>query len=269
MRRIPLPLSTSSTESEQGAKGQYIISSVLSKESPNQLWVGTSDGRIFCIDWTNGSGVDSPYQLSAGRIFDMTVDTIQVGKATEDVLLVLEKSSHSVGQVVAYNRDSLSAGQGKSLYTCSDYPRLIRSANSASVIVVTAKDSIHVGSQTSKSKAVGSPADLAYRFFSFGIGDLVTSIDVRCSAQAKKQQSGSLLVDLAVGCARGAIFLYQDVLARSPFATSTPRKGASIQPRKQHWHRRAVHSVKWSHDGKSHSASRKMPQLLTRKKATT
>lgn len=178
----------------------------------------------------------------------MTVDSVQIGKTTEDVLLILQKTSHSVGQLTAYNRDALTTGVGKPLHTCSDYPRLVRSANDASVIVIAAKDTVHVGSLKPKGKDSKTLADREYQFFSFAIGDLITSIDIRCLSQSKKHQSP---VDLAVGCARGAIFLYHDVVARSPVtASATPRKGGSLQPRKHHWHRRAVHSVKWSHDGK-------------------
>ena len=240
VRRITLP---TSNETGHSPKGQHIVSTVLSKQSPNELWVATSDGRVFCIDWTTGSGADAPYQLTT--ILDMTVDSIQVGKTTEDVLLVLEKTGISGGRVRAYNRDTLKSGTGTLLYNCSEFPHLIRSANNASVIVVAGKDSIHVGSRTGKA------ADLEYGFFSFTVDDIVTAVDVRCLARpTKKQASGQQPVDLAVGCARGKIFLYYDVVARSPVAgPATPRKGTAIHPVKKHWHRRAVHSVKWSHDG--------------------
>ena len=247
MRRITLPLSV---ETGHGSKGQHIVSAVLSRDSPNELWVATSDGRIFCIDWTDGSGADKPYQLTT--ILDMTVDSIQVGKATEDVLLVLEKTGISGGRVRAYNREALRSGNGALLYNCTEFPHLIRSANNASVIIVAGKDRIHVGSLSSKAAKGRSFADLAYGFFSFTVDDMITTLDVRCLARTtKKQSSTPQAVDLAVGCARGKIFLYYDVVARSPVAgPATPRKGTSLQPVKRHWHRRAVHSVKWSRDGK-------------------
>ncbi|KAB5578373.1 quinon protein alcohol dehydrogenase-like superfamily [Coniochaeta sp. 2T2.1] len=244
VRRITIPLST---ETGHGSKGQHIVSSVLSKDSPNNLWVATSDGRVFCIDWTTGSGADAPYQLTT--ILDMTVDSVQVGKTTEDVLLVLEKTGISGGRVRAYNRESLKTGAGILLYNCSEFPHLIRSANNASVVIVAGKDSIHVGSRT--SKAVKSPADLEYGFFAFTVEHTITTVDVRCLVRPTKKQASSIQpVDLAVGCAHGKIFLYYDVVARSPVAgPATPRKGTALQPVKKHWHRRAVHSVKWSHDG--------------------
>lgn len=247
VRRITLPLSA---EMGHGLKGQHIVSAVLSKDSPNQLWVATSDGRIFCIDWTNGSGAETPYQLTT--VLDMTVESIQVGKGNEDVLLVLEKTGISGGRVRAYNRKALQDGSGALLYSCSEFPHLIRSANNASVIIVAGKDSIHVGSLTSKASNIKSPADLEYGFFSFTVDDLITTLDVRSlSRTTKKHSSASQPVDLAVGCARGKILLYYDVVARSPVAgPAMPRKGTSLQPVKRHWHRRAVHSVKWSHDGK-------------------
>lgn len=195
--------------------------------------------------------MDAPYHIST--ILDMTVDSIPVGKATEDVLLVLEKTGISGGRIRAYNRNTLKTGTGTLLYNCSDFPHLLRSANNASVIVVAGKDSIHVGNRISKTAVVKSPADLEYGFFSFTVEDMITTLDIRCLARpTKKQLSGPQPVDLAVGCARGKIFLFYDVVARSPVAgPATPRKGTALQPVKKHWHRRAVHSVKWSHDGKN------------------
>jgi NET1-associated nuclear protein 1 (U3 small nucleolar RNA-associated protein 17) len=256
VRRITLP---TSDETAHGQKGQHIVSSMLSKQSPNELWVATSDGRVFCIDWTTGAGADAPYQLTT--ILDMTVDSIQVGKTTEDVLLVLEKTGISAGRVRAYDRNTLKSGSGALLYNCSEFPHLVRSANNASVIVVAGKDSIHVGSRTDKVASGKSAADLKYGFFAFTADDIITTIDVRCPVRpTRNQASGQQPVDLAVGSARGKIFLYNDVVARSPVAgPATPRKGTAIQPVKRHWHRRAVHSVKWSHDGKTLYVS---PQIM-------
>jgi NET1-associated nuclear protein 1 (U3 small nucleolar RNA-associated protein 17) len=244
-----------STETGHGSSGQHIVSSALSKDSPNLLWVASSDGRIFCIDWTTGSGVDTPYRVTA--ILDMTVASVQVGKTTEDVLLVLEKTGVSGGRIRAYNRQALDSGTtgtttGTLLYNCSDWPQLLRSASDASVIVVGGGNSIHVGSLSTGSTDIKTLADLKYRFFAFNVEEAVTTVDMRCQVRpAKKNSNGPRPADLAIGCVNGRIFVFRDVVARSPAATiSTPRKGGSLQPVKYHWHRRAVHSLKWSHDGK-------------------
>jgi len=55
---------------------------------------------------------------------------------------------------------------------------------------------------------------------------------------------------VVVGCARGAIFYYNDLLPQIRLLqTSRKARNLSLQPRKLHWHRRAVHAVKWSRDG--------------------
>jgi NET1-associated nuclear protein 1 (U3 small nucleolar RNA-associated protein 17) len=57
-------------------------------------------------------------------------------------------------------------------------------------------------------------------------------------------------VDLVVGDVQGVIFLHNDLLAKL-FLQSLDGKtpGINLVPRKLHWHRQAVHAVKWSLDG--------------------
>lgn len=270
VRRIQLL--TGDIEEAEKSPGVYIVSTALSKVSPNLVWVASSDGRIWCIDWTSGAGADTPFTIPAKKILDMTVDQAQIGKALDDVVLVLEKTSHSGGQIIAYDRKSLASQSGKTLHTCDDSPQLLRSVDSSSVLVVATKNSLHIGVLKGKNKELKSLGNLEYQFFSFDVEDQITALDIRLPAQPKKN-SNRITVDFAVGCARGAILTLPDVLAK--FYTgggvgSTPRKG-SLQPRTLHWHSRAVNSVKWSQNGKhlEPKLDWHLWQVLTLVKATT
>ncbi len=61
VRLIPIPV-TESPESTEFT-GASIVSTLLSKTSPNFVWVACSDGRIWKLDWTTGEGVNTPFTI--------------------------------------------------------------------------------------------------------------------------------------------------------------------------------------------------------------
>jgi NET1-associated nuclear protein 1 (U3 small nucleolar RNA-associated protein 17) len=81
----------------------------------------------------------------------------------------------------------------------------------------------------------------------------VSSLDARVS----KRSSGTKLdkvkvVDVVVGDVKGAIFVHNDLLRNligSQKSMTDDQHPIDLIPRKLHWHRKAVHCVKWSLDG--------------------
>jgi NET1-associated nuclear protein 1 (U3 small nucleolar RNA-associated protein 17) len=214
--------------------------------------VASSDGRIWSIDWTTGQGVDSPYIILAKKILDFTVSMIRIGESLEEVLLVLEKHSHGVAKLMAYDRDALASQNGIALHKCEDWPHMLRSVDDPSVIVIVTKSSIQVGASIRKGAGVKALGDLLYQFVSFDVEDQITSIDLKQTSQTTGKSKESRL-GLVVGGARGVVLVYGDLLANLPAISGAgaSRRKASMQIRTLHWHRRAVHSVKWSLDGKA------------------
>ena len=248
------------TKSDKGSEyvSAHIVATVLSKNSPDFVWVAFSDGRIWYINWTSGSGVDTPFTVAAKKVLDMTVESVELGDSVEDVLLVLQKKSKSSGHIVAYDHAALLTSTGKVLHTYDESPQLLRSAAGGRVIVAAAKETLHIGLFKAKRKAV-SVDDLEYFFHSFGVPDIVTCVDIRPIVQMSKKGGVELrTIDLVVGCARGTIYLYDDLLSKLPSGPSSS-KATPFNPRKYHWHRRAVHSVKWSEDGK-HTTKGEFPR---------
>ncbi|KAL2140737.1 hypothetical protein VTI28DRAFT_3290 [Corynascus sepedonium] len=246
VRRIALPIPGSDGENEFAST--HIVASVLSKCDNDYIWVACSDGRVFYINWTSGSGVKDPFRIEAKKVLDMTVDAVELGGKTEDVVLVLQRLTTSSAQVVAYNTKALSARKGKLLHTYDENPQLLRSVAGGRLIVAAAKETLHIG--LLKAKKFVSLDDLVYRFVSFDVPDIVSCLDIRHVVRTTKKGGFELQsVDLVIGCARGGIYVYHDILSKLPGEGSGSSKAGLIQPRKYHWHRRAVHSVKWSEDG--------------------
>jgi NET1-associated nuclear protein 1 (U3 small nucleolar RNA-associated protein 17) len=247
VRRIALPLAA--TDDATGFVSTHIVASVLSKCDTDYIWVACSDGRIWYINWTSGTGADTPYRVEAKKVLDVTVDAVEIAGKPEDVLVVLKKLTRSSAQIVAYNTEALTARTGKLLHTYDESPQLLRSVAGGRLIVAAAKETLHIG--LLKARKPASLDDLAYRFHCFDVPDIVSCLDIRHTLRTTKKGGFELqTADLAVGCARGAIYVYHDLLSKLPGDGSASSKAGMIQPKKYHWHRRAVHSVKWSEDGK-------------------
>ncbi|KAL2180241.1 WD40-repeat-containing domain protein [Thermothelomyces heterothallicus CBS 202.75] len=246
VRRIALPIPGSDGENE--LVSTHIVASVLSKCDTDYVWVACSDGRIWYLNWTSGSGVDAPFKVEAKKVLDMTVDAVELGGKAEDVVLVLQKLTYSSAQIFAYNTKALSAGRGTLLHTYDESPQLLQSVAGGRLIVAAAKGTLHIGQL--KPKKLASLGDLVYRFVCFDVPDIVSCLNVRHTVRTTKKGGIEIQsVDLVIGGARGGIYVYHDILSKLPGEGSASSKAGLIQPRKYHWHRRAVHSVKWSEDG--------------------
>ncbi|KAK0734332.1 hypothetical protein B0T26DRAFT_670645 [Lasiosphaeria miniovina] len=246
VRRIALPVTGSDTGND--LMSTHIVASSLSKTSPEYVWVACSDGRIWHINWKTGAGTDTPFIIEVKKVLGMTVEAVEMGGATQDVLLVLKKLTKASGQIMAFDAKALSQGEGQLIHTYDESPQLLQFAAGGRLIVAAAKETLHIGLLKSNKK-LNSIGDLEFQFHSFGVPDPITCFDIRSETQTHKKRTEIKSVDLTIGCARGAIYLYDDVLSKLPGGGSRSGKTSLFQPRKYHWHRRAVHCVKWSEDG--------------------
>ncbi|KAJ4407825.1 NET1-associated nuclear protein 1 [Gnomoniopsis sp. IMI 355080] len=242
VRRITLPV----VGANNGAP--YLVASALSQVSPNLVWLAASDGRIWRVDWTTGSGVQDCFRTKAGVIHDMTVGALKLNKTLSDVLFVSE-SLHRSFKVVAYDPSDLANPISHTLQTESGQVSILKIANGGNALVAAAGHTLFVGSL--KQKGLHSVEDLVYDFYSVELTDDVCCLSVRAAQRnsgSKKKVShdaNDTFVDVAAGCARGAIFVYSDLLSQ---LQEQSKRGLDM-PKKQHWHRKAVHSVAWSADG--------------------
>lgn len=242
VRRITLPV----VGANNGAP--YLVASALSQTSPNLVWLAASDGRIWRIDWTKGTGAQDCFRTKAGVIHDMTVGAVTLNKTLSDVLFVSE-SLKGTSKLVAYDPTDLSNPQSHVLQNDTGRVSIVRSAAGGLVLLAVAGNAMIIGAL--KQSSVQSLQNLHYDFSSVNAVDDICSLSIRHSPKkslSKKKTSpelSDLAVDVAVGCVRGSIYVYSDLLSQ---LQNAPKRGLDA-PRKQHWHRKAVHSVAWSKDG--------------------
>lgn len=250
VRRIALPV----VGTNNGAP--YLVAAALSQVTPELVWLASSDGRIWRINWRTGSGTEEVLRTGAGVIHDMTLGVVTIDKKPSDILFVSEstKSNH---RIVAYDASDLAHPTSQTLQNQSGKSSILRTVNGGSILTAVAGNTLMVGAL--QQKIVGSVEGLTYDFYSVNTTDEVSCLSVRLapktSSSKKKasQEPSDPVLDIAVGGVRGAIYIYSDLLSQ---LRAKSRKGLEI-PKKQHWHQRAVHSIAWSPDGRSS----KVPQL--------
>lgn len=296
VRRIPISTSSDAAPSGKNARPPIISSMRLSARSRDHVWVSTSDGRVYRVDWTKTPKpqheLDS-FRTASGTARAMVVARVggqgtgsrdKAGAPARDAVIILESDKKSGQMVVtAYKAgfDEIVDGkpaalQSKTLFTYKKNSgngnggngnqglQLLETGSTGGRALVGAiGDRIFVGG-ASYSGAVAEGFDqLRYEFFSFAAPDLATTLDVKArgapslSNKAKSDTSvntnANQIVDVLVGGARGAIYYYHDAINRLTSVGKGKADKDGLQPRMLHWHRKAVHAVKWSRDGRSPS----------------
>ncbi|KAI9171757.1 U3 small nucleolar RNA-associated protein [Paramyrothecium foliicola] len=258
VRRIPI--STLGASETAGSAPATIVATRQSRQNSDFLWVACSDGRIYHVNWTKQTKALVSFQTSSRTARVMVVASVNISQAEEDVVIVGESDKPNKMDLVAYRSSTGSVLLSKSLASIKkpgNALQVLESTADGRVLVGALNDRIIIGSLMQ-----GEVADfdqIQYDFYSFDAPDLITTLDVRVaesSAQTsghrgKKNRLSALekTVDIIVGGARGSIYHYQDALSKLQTAGKSSPDRSIIQGQKYHWHRRAVHAVKWSQDG--------------------
>ncbi|KAJ1327786.1 NET1-associated nuclear protein 1 (U3 small nucleolar RNA-associated protein 17) [Microdochium nivale] len=246
VRKIQLPLDRREAYSEQ------IMAICLSPISNDHLWVASSSGRLWRIDWTTGNGAEPLFNLDCLFLSGLAVERVKFGKIVQEVPFACIGDELS-WRIVACN---VQGGQFKSSKTLMEHDAVVQkvqAVKNGSAIAASADSDIIVGHLKS---GLSTFEELSYEFFVLDCSDEITCLDVRATerihlSRASQSKTGDEpVVDVVVGCARGSVFYYNDLLPQlRHLQTAKKARNLSLQPRKSHWHRRAVHAVKWSRDG--------------------
>ena len=248
LRNIKLPISSVTEHPE------HIISACLSPSDPDLVWVASSLGRIWLINWTTGDGTTHHVKIKCDFISGMSVDLMNIGGETRDVSFVCVKKGTRWQILACSVRDGALESTAVTFSQEKDFPiHNIQSHRNGHTLVASTDRNVLLGSL---SQNVTSLDQAAYQFYTFDCSDEITCLDARTADRvhlnraSQRKQGDHPVIDIVVGCARGAVFLYNDILPQLHILSQGESRHFSLQPRKYHWHRRAVHAVKWSRDGK-------------------
>lgn len=236
--------------------GARIITYCLSPTYENILWVACSDGSIFSVDWTNGAGSDQYWGISSTGCIHMTVASMESAGRRRDVVLTTELRRGGGWRITA---NELAPPNGpikteaRTIYTSKHRVDFLKTAKEGSIIVAAADNRVLVGRL--RSTEFDTVDKIKYEFRVFETADAVCSLDLRVSNRTtsndlKKSVAKLPIVNVVVGDSKGTIFYHTDLLAKLVLSQDgNLPAGYSITPKKMHWHRKAVHTVKFSLDG--------------------
>ncbi|KAJ3492480.1 hypothetical protein NLG97_g5363 [Lecanicillium saksenae] len=249
VRRIAI--SSIDVSTEKGAAPAPIVATRLSKQDADYVWVACADGQVYRINWTlEPKSLDS-FQTASKTARAMSVVPFGSKSRSKEVVIVAESDKSTRVELVAYEWDLSSKPKSKSLVSLKRQGtglQLLESTKDGQFLVGAINDRLFLG----VSKQLPAKSDkLQYEFLSFDTPDLITTLDLRAYKRSSKHARSETdkVVDVIVGGARGGIYLYHDAIARCQTTESGKQGDSTIHAQKYHWHRKAVHSVKWSRDG--------------------
>ncbi|RKL38198.1 hypothetical protein BFJ70_g6493 [Fusarium oxysporum] len=250
VRRIPI--TAAETSDDKAAAPAHIVAMRQAKQNSNIVWVATSDGRVCEVDWTT-SKTPEFFQTKSKTATAMALVTKKVSGKVQEIIFVAESDKPGRIEVVAYPA-STTKSEHKVLF-------VMKKPGNGLQLLETSEDGHLVGAINDRlffgvpsQRQFDNLASLDYEIYTFDIPDLASALDLRVyprpvTSGKKSRQEAAPVLDIIVGGARGSIYLYHDALARSQALAKSGSDKEPIQAQNFHWHRRAVHALKWSRDG--------------------
>lgn len=238
----------------------HIVDYILSANDPNIVWVACSDGSIYRVDWTSGEGWQKPWKTPSKGIHHMAVASMDLAGQMRDILFTTEEHDKewriSAHELSTWGTKTTT--QSRVIYRSSQMIQIIKAAGGGAIIMAASEERVLLGSL--RSADFDTIDRIKYEFRVFESTDFISSVDVRVSNRgsapgAKVSKLDRVkVVDVVVGDLKGAIFVHNDLLwnlIASEKPATDVQHPINLIPRKLHWHRKAVQSVKWSLDGLS------------------
>jgi NET1-associated nuclear protein 1 (U3 small nucleolar RNA-associated protein 17) len=187
----------------------------------------------------------------------MTVASMESAGRRRDVVFTTEATKDGAWRITA---NELAPPKGpiqtvaRTIYASNQRIQTLKTGKEGFVIVAASGKRVLLGSL--RAADYDTVDKIRYEFRIFESSDVISSLDLQVADRPKSGAASDKskrlpIVDVVVGDVRGAIFVHNDLLhnlVRSQRNT-TGETGINLMPRKLHWHRQAVHTVKWSLDG--------------------
>jgi NET1-associated nuclear protein 1 (U3 small nucleolar RNA-associated protein 17) len=236
----------------------FVTSYALSPTKPTQVYVADSNGLITLWDWVDGTKIGR-WDIGA-TVRNMAVIT-QPG-SDEDLVYCHETSDkqHIINVHALRTKSQASKTELKRVLKTNSTITNLQVILQGKYVVIATPDSVTVGKRLKVSKTAVQEFEYVWRELKFSKRVTTCHMYFRQPEALEKGKRTAHdqrdVLDLAVGDEVGVILLFEDILA-SFAAIEIAQKGSktrtdtaeSLRPKRFHWHRDAVGSVKWSLDG--------------------
>ncbi|KAF2660519.1 WD40 repeat-like protein [Lophiostoma macrostomum CBS 122681] len=248
---------TSLLENTLQAGSANITAYALSSTTPNRVYVANTSGLITLWDWVESEKIGR-WELGA-HTRHMVV--IQHPESRQDLVYCHESgTTHFLNVLALRTREHSSPTESKTILETNSPINGVQVLLEGKLVVVATSKSVLIGKRLKVQKT--ALQDFEYRWREFQTSQRITTSDayVRLPDQLEKdkqrQQDPKDYIDLAIGDQEGVIYVFEDILSSLLTIEKSQKSGAevetfadSLQPKRLHWHREAVGSLKWSRDG--------------------
>jgi NET1-associated nuclear protein 1 (U3 small nucleolar RNA-associated protein 17) len=241
-----------------GSADAQITAFTLCHAKTTYLYTATSLGIVYLFDWREGVKLGRWKPGATVRELAISSDAGD-SDGEEDIVYAREQTADK-WRISAYKLRSGAAAaktESKTLISFTHPITHFKLAHGGKAIVTASQQRLLVGA-TALDPA-SSLKELKYTWREVVVPAHITCIDVRMDDDGQragwklnKAQSRSraaeLTFDVVVGDEGGRIYVHEDLLNQLVRQEREPKKPQAV-PRRMHWHREAVSSVKWSRDG--------------------
>jgi NET1-associated nuclear protein 1 (U3 small nucleolar RNA-associated protein 17) len=215
--------------------GQQIIGFGLCPENQEYLYIFTSSGSISKWNWSSGKRIARWETTCTTISMSLALVRDEGSAAAISFSIVSQKDGK---RQISINTLGDKKTQGTTALETNQKISSIKVTHDGRVII--ASDGKHLFMGTTTGAELENLETVQYVWREATLPVNATCFDI--------QTQGSESIDLAVGASVGSILIYQNVL-NTLFGKDLSDKKSS--PRKLHWHRGSVNTVRWSKDGMS------------------
>ncbi|KAL8778294.1 MAG: hypothetical protein Q9213_007481 [Squamulea squamosa] len=237
----------------------------LSPTDPNLVYTATQSGQVHLWNFLTGRQIH--YWVTHCHIYDLQISKAAYSGDPSDLIYTIDRMMSGPWRIRAHQlkvdgepKPFEEAVNTKTVVVClrqSQEPiTAFRVVEQGRIIIATSGKVLTLGNTDHPDQS--SLADTYYTWRDIECPEWISCIDVRTVSLdrgSKLQRSGKESrvprIDIVAGGLKGALHVYDDLLRQLIRTEKLSKKDpfVDLSSRKQHWHRNAVLSVKWSHDG--------------------
>ena len=234
----------------------------ISSTNPDLVYVADSAGIISLWNWTDGSKLG---RWGIGANVQHLV-VVEQPTTARDLIFTHEAESpkHIVSVHALYTGEEAAKTEVKQILKTARPITGMQVLLQGKLVVLSTPNSMIIGKRRKfKQTAL---QDFEYTWREFETSKRITTFNGFVQTPSGKDKALEVErdnLDLAVGDEDGAIYLFEDVISRFVAVEKSQKDKSdrkvgpeSLTPKRLHWHRSAVRSIKWSLDGEKRAVQK-------------
>ncbi|KAF2738188.1 WD40 repeat-like protein [Polyplosphaeria fusca] len=236
---------------------RFLTGIALSTSTHDHIYLATSDGIVSLWNWNDNTRIA---RWDIGINIHQIVARTQPGTTQDFVYCHEIGKRHAISVHALRTKAQASPMESKQIFKTNSTVIGIEVLLHGKVVIAACRSSIFIGKRLHSYKT--ELQDFEYVWREFQVSNRITTFNAYLRLpQSSARTADPLLeqrdnVDLAIGDDQGVIHLFEDLLSSlvriekaSKSKSAIDAASDGLNPKRLHWHREAVGSLKWSKDG--------------------